>query len=138
MLPESAPYALAAYRYEKAASMLTDARLLYNAEQWSSANNRAYYCIFHAMRAVLALRQLDFKKHSGVISAFGREFIHPGHFDKKYAGLISHASIIRNQSDYDDFYICSGSETSELIADASDFLNVVRSYLLSQGCILPE
>ena len=26
-----------------------------NAEDYASANNRAYYCIFHAMRAVIAL-----------------------------------------------------------------------------------
>ena len=31
------------------------------------ANNRAYYSIFHAITAVLALEGIDFKKHSAVI-----------------------------------------------------------------------
>lgn len=114
--------------------MLHDAKLLFNADQWASANNRAYYCIFHAMRAVLALKQLDFKKHSGVISAFGREYIYSGLFPKQFATTINHASIIRNQSDYDDFYICSGEETRILIEDAEEFLAVVHEFLVGQNC----
>lgn len=46
---------LSRYRFEKAKEMLSTAKRDYNAEDYSSANNRAYYCIFHAMRAVLAL-----------------------------------------------------------------------------------
>ena len=37
---------------------------------YRSANNRAYYSIFHAIRSVLALDGFDSKKHSGVISEF--------------------------------------------------------------------
>lgn len=138
MRPESAPHDLAVYRLEKARVLLSDAQLLFDAHQWSSANNRAYYCIFHAMRAILALRQMDFKKHSGVISAFGREYIHTGLFDRRFSTVINNASIIRNHSDYDDFYICSGEETKQLIADAADFLEAVAKYLIKQGCNITE
>jgi len=34
-------------------------------EDYASANNRAYYSIFHAMRAVLALEQKDFLSDGG-------------------------------------------------------------------------
>jgi len=34
---------------------------------YASANNRAYYAIIHAMRAVLTLDGEDFKKHFAVI-----------------------------------------------------------------------
>lgn len=40
-----------------------------------TANNRAYYSIFHAMRAILALDEVDFKKHSGVIAYFRENYI---------------------------------------------------------------
>ena len=46
---------LSRYRLDKASEMLATARRDMNAEDYASANNRAYYCIFHAMRAVLAL-----------------------------------------------------------------------------------
>lgn len=129
MLPESAPRDLAFYRLSKAKEMLKDASLLYDADQWSSANNRAYYSIFHGMRAVLALRQMDFKKHSAVIGYFNREYIHAGIFSREYLTIINNASIIRNHSDYDDFYLCSKEETHELIEDARRFLAAVEEYL---------
>lgn len=136
MLPESAPHSLAAYRLEKSKSLLKDALLLFNAGQWASANNRAYYSLFHAMRAVLALRQLDFKKHTAVIAAFHKDYIHSGAFDKKYSAVISNASIIRNHSDYDDFYLCNREETDDLIRDVQEFVDAVENYLQEQGCSL--
>ena len=136
MSPESAPRALATARLEKAQALLEDAKLLFSVGQWASANNRAYYCLFHAMRAVLALEQRDFKKHSAVIAAFHRDYSHSGAFDRRFSAVISNASIIRNHSDYDDFYICSREETDELIRDADDFLAAVASFLRQQGCAL--
>ena len=88
------------------------------------------------MRAVLALEQRDFKKHSAVIAAFHRDYIHSGAFDRRFSAVISNASIIRNHSDYDDFYICSREETDELIRDAGDFLAAVTGFLRQQGCAL--
>lgn len=129
---------LAKYRLEKTRVMLADARLLFEANQLASANNRAYYCIFHTIRAVLALREMDFRKHSAVISAFNRDYIREGIFDRSFGTIINNASLIRNHSDYDDFYLCSHSETSELIADASVFLEAVTEYLRGQGCLLSK
>ena len=136
MLPESAPLDLAVYRLSKAKDLIQDARLLYNADQWASANNRAYYSLFHAMRAVLALQQMDFKKHTAVISTFHKDYINTGAFDKRYSTVITNASIVRNHSDYDDFYVCTQEETSDLIHDVHDFLLSVEAYLKSQGCAL--
>lgn len=129
MLPESAPRDLAQYRLDKAKEMLKDATILFEADQWSSANNRAYYSVFHGMRAVLALRQVDFKKHSAVIGYFNKEYIHAGVFAREYLTIINNASIIRNHSDYDDFYLCSKEETRELIEDAKRFTDAVETFL---------
>ena len=61
---------LSKYRLDKAKEMLSTARRDMDAKDYASANNRAYYCIFHAMRAVLALNGEDYKKHSAVIARF--------------------------------------------------------------------
>lgn len=86
------------------------------------------------MRAVLALRQMDFKKHAAVIATFHKDYIHPGIFDKRYAAVITNASMIRNHSDYDDFYICSQEETEKLIRDVQDFVDAVGIYLQQEDC----
>lgn len=59
---------LSLYRINSAVEDYYSALDLYKLGHFKVANNRAYYSIFHAMRAVLALEGLDFKKHSGVIA----------------------------------------------------------------------
>ena len=66
---------LSKYRLTKAAEMLETARRDMAAGDHASANNRAYYCIFHAMRAVLALDGEDYKKHSAVIAQFSVRYL---------------------------------------------------------------
>lgn len=77
MVPDISFADLSKYRLEKARDMLASAQRDCEAEDYASANNRAYYCIFHAIRAVLALDGLDFKKHSMVIATFGQRYLKP-------------------------------------------------------------
>ena len=48
------------YRLEQAEEFFQDAQLLFENGRYKSAANRSYYCIFHCMRSVLAMDQLDF------------------------------------------------------------------------------
>lgn len=124
---------LSKYRLEKSRDMLASAERDYEAEDYASANNRAYYCIFHAIRAVLALDGLDFKKHSMVIATFGQQYLKTDRIDRKYGALISSASLIRNRSDYEDFFICSVEDTQRLIEGAGQFLHAVESFLTTNN-----
>ena len=120
---------LSRYRLDKAAEMLTAARRDIREKDYASANNRAYYCIFHGMRAVLALDGEDYKKHSAVIARFTLNYLKTDILPRGYGALISNASLIRNRSDYEDFYICSVEDTKRLIEGASEFLSAVKAYL---------
>lgn len=128
-MPEITALELARYRLQKAGEMLESAKRDMTAEDYASANNRAYYCIFHSMRAVLALNGQDYKKHSAVISQFMLLYLKPELLPRKFSNLITNASLIRNRSDYEDFYICSVSDTEALVAGAEEFLAEVRAYL---------
>lgn len=50
---------------------LKAARLLFQNDNYRVANNRAYYAMFHFMRAVLVFDNFDSSKHSGVIAETG-------------------------------------------------------------------
>ena len=54
---------LVLHRINQAKEELNAGKLLYKEKYYKSANNRVYYSIFHAIRAVLALEPIDFKKH---------------------------------------------------------------------------
>ena len=100
-----------------------------DAKDYASANNRAYYAIFHAMRAVLALDGEDYKKHSAVIARFTLNYLKPEILPREYSKLISNASLIRNRSDYEDFYICSVADTNALFTGEESFCTEVEKYL---------
>ena len=121
--------ALSAYRMEKADDMLQSAKIELHEEHYASASNRAYYCLFHAMRAVLAMDGEDFKKHSGVISRFSQNYLKPEIIPRIYGPIISQASLIRTKSDYEDFYTCSKEDAASLVRVAESFLKDVRQYL---------
>ena len=131
MRPEQA-IDISKVRLEHAKECLQDAKLLLAGESYRSAANRAYYAVFHAMRAVLALDGVDMKHHSGIISAFRRLYIKTGIFDVSLSELISELSTMREGSDYNDFFIVSKTETIEQVQSAEFFLTAVETYLNTQ------
>jgi uncharacterized protein (UPF0332 family) len=128
-MPDQERVDLSKHRIEKSAEMLSDAEELLKTESYRSSNNRAYYCIFHAIRSVLALDGVEFKRHSGNIQYFQKEYIKTGIFSEEDSDIILSASEIRNASDYDDFYIVSKDTTEELVKSARVFYEKVRIYL---------
>lgn len=128
-MPNITKVDLSRYRFQKAEEMLASAKRDMEARDYASANNRAYYAIFHAMRAVLALDGEDFRKHSAVIARFTLNYLKPEILPREYSKLISNASLIRNRSDYEDFYICSVADTNALFSGAVTFCGDVGGYL---------
>ena len=106
---------LSKYRMQKAGEALASAKREFYAGDYATANNRAYYCMFHTLRAVLALDGEDYKKHSAVIARFTQNYLKTEIIPREYSKLIFNASLIRNRSDYEDFYVCSISDTEGLI-----------------------
>ena len=63
---------LSKHRLEQAKEDLEASKMLYENKFYKSANNRAYYSIFHSIKAVLALEPIDFKKHKDVTAYFNK------------------------------------------------------------------
>lgn len=122
---------LAKYRLETAREDLQTAKIDYDNNMYKGAANRAYYAIFHSLRAVLSLDEKDFKKHSAIIAYFNQNYIRTKIFPEIH-NIISKASLIRNSSDYDDFYIVSKDEAKEQINNAIYILELVEKYVNQQ------
>mgnify|MGYP004583324043 CR=1 FL=1 len=60
---------LSIHRLEQAKENIEEAEILFKMNKFKGANNRAYYSIFHSIKAVLALEPIDFKR----VSNFGWE-----------------------------------------------------------------
>lgn len=120
---------LAKYRLEQAKENLEEAETLFSINKFKGANNRAYYSIFHAIKAILALEEIDFKKHSSVIAYFNKNYINTGIFPKELGKKISQSIYFREKSDYVDFYIVTKEETQAQIETAKQIIEQVDKYL---------
>jgi uncharacterized protein (UPF0332 family) len=94
--------------------------------------NRSYYAIMYAAKSLLAADGLDAKSHKGLFVVFNKEYIKTGIFDKEFSLILKQASLIRDQSDYKDFYIISRDEAGEQIENAEKFLYEIGKYLESK------
>lgn len=84
----------AKYRLERAKQDLSDAEFSYKNNRFLNANNRAYYSIFHAIRAVLALEQKDFKRHKDVLAYFNQHYVKTEIFPRQMGRKIIMSSNI--------------------------------------------
>lgn len=124
----------AKYRLAKAKETLNTAEIIYkNVGDYTSANNRAYYAIFYAIRAILALEQTDFKRHKDVVAYFNKNYINTEIFPKKIGRKIAQAQRIREDSDYDDEYEPSSEKTEIQIETAKELIKLVEEYIENKG-----
>ena len=120
---------LAGYRLERARENLHAAIVLYDAGDYKASLNRSYYSIFHAIRAVNALDSFDSKKHSGVISHFIQYHVKNNEFPRQSSRVVQKASVMRENADYEDFFVASKTDANEQIRNAEEFLGLVEEYL---------
>ncbi len=120
---------LSNHRLEQAKENLEEAELLYSASKYKGANNRAYYAIFHSIKAVLALEPIDFKKHKDVQAYFNKNYVKTEIFPKKMGHKIAESSKFREDSDYDDEFIVNPDETKEQINTARELIELVEKYI---------
>ena len=120
---------LSIHRLEQAKDDLKASQILYESKLYKSANNRAYYSIFHSIKSVLALEPIDFKRHKDVIAYFNQHYISREIFPKKIGRKVSIASKIREDSDYDDEFVVKSEITQEQIETAKELIELVKEYI---------
>lgn len=120
---------LAKYRLEKAKECLNAAEYLIEPEEYLTILNRAYYAIFHAIRAVFAIEGVDRKKHSGVISYFQQNYVKTGIFDKEFSRIVQEAFEVRQESDYEDFFVISKEDSITQYENAQRFVEEIEKYI---------
>ena len=120
---------LSEHRFSQALSCLKQAKLLIDAEEYKGAANRSYYAVFHAIRSVLALEGRDYGKHTAVMGHFRKEYIKSKIFDEQLSAILTLLFKVRNDSDYDDFYVINKVDVTSQLESAEFFVSEIRRYL---------
>ena len=66
---------LSSYRLQESEDSLIVARNCLDNGFYKDSINRSYYSAFYAIKAVLALGSIDFKRHKDVVAYFNKEYV---------------------------------------------------------------
>ena len=120
---------LSAYRLQEAKDSLKVAENCLKENFYKDSINRSYYAAFYAVKSVLALKTIDFKRHKDVMAYFNKEYVASGVFPREIGRLIGMMQRVREKSDYDDFYIASKEKAEEQFESATIVIEAVKKYL---------
>lgn len=122
-------YDLSHYRMNQAEETLQSAKLCLENHFFKDAVNRSYYAAFYGVKAVLALENVDFKRHKDVVAYFNQHYVASGLFENTVGRQLARLQKKRESSDYDDFFFVSQSEAAEQVESAEIILKAVYLYL---------
>ncbi len=120
------------YRIDQAKETINVAKLCFENGHYKDAINRAYYAAFYAVKAVLALDNIDFKRHKDVVATFNRDYVASDVYEKEIGRLLSRLQKKRENSDYDDFYIASKEEAEDQIKFAEQIVMSITNKIGKQ------
>ena len=118
--------------WNEANSCIDSARREIDSGNYRYAVNRLYYSLFYSASAALMEKGNAFKKHSGVKSAFHKEFIKPGQIDKEMGKLYDRLFEDRHEGDYIVMTEFTENYTKNLLSRCIQFLNIIESFITSK------
>jgi uncharacterized protein (UPF0332 family) len=116
----------------KAEEAIASAELELNQGHLSFAVNRIYYACFYAATAILLQEGKQFSKHSAVKAEFARVYIKTGKIDAKWHKFYQKLFDDRQEGDYIPTTVFDKSDVSARLAQARDFVNVVRGVIAAE------
>ena len=123
------------YRLGRARESLEEGVVLLERGSLAGAANRFYYAAFYAARALLATKELDSARHSGVISLFHQHFVKTQIIDVEKSKALSRSFEKRQDSDYEDFVSLTREEVSSIKLTVEAFIKECEKALKNMGVI---
>ena len=129
---------LSLYRFENALSTLEIAEMCVEKKHYRDSINRCYYAVFYAIKSVLALEEVDFKRHKDVVAYFNKKYVATEIFPKDIGRKLGNLKTAREENDYDDFVFASVDEAETQMENTKYIVNSVKKYLKDKEVIKDE
>ena len=124
--------ALIAYRLQRAADTIEEARLMQSIEHWNACANRLYYAAFYAVSALLVQDGYTASKHSSIKAMFNQHYVKPGKVKKEHGRLYNRLFDLRQEGDYIDFVYLAEEKVEPLLGETISFINTIRSLITDE------
>lgn len=130
---------LIADRLQRAVETLSDAHLLlHHGGSPFSVINRSHYAMFYAEQALMVQSETAASKHSGVITAYDRQFVKTGVFDKALSRALHRAFDFRQIGDYREMFEVTQQQADEILRDAERFVQAIAAYFSDLSAHSPD
>jgi len=120
---------LATHRMQKAKEIFIEASDSIQQKHFGLSVTRSYYAMFSAARALLALKEMDSSKHSGIISLFNQHIVKENLFPKEIGKFLPKAKDLREEADYGDFVEITGKDARIQLERAQQFIEAAEKTL---------
>ena len=116
-------------RMRNAVDTLDTAKLCMEHQRYKDTINRCYYAAFYAIKAVLALEEIDFRRHKDAVAYFNQNYVATNIFQREIGKQLGRMKRKREASDYDDFYVASYTEALEQYEAAEMIVKNIKGFL---------
>ena len=120
---------LSKHRLDSAKETMRSAEYNYDGGFYRDSINRAYYVVFYAIKAILALEGIDFKRHKDAIGYFNKNYVATGIFSRDLGKKLGRLKMLREESDYSDFFIASKDDSEKQYQAAEFIICEVKNFL---------
>ncbi len=120
---------LSVYRLSLAKETLANARLCLDNKFYRDCINRSYYAAFYSIKAILAIEKIDFKRHKDAVAYFNKTYVATGVFSREVGKRLGRIKMMREESDYSDFFIVSEEDARKQYEAAEYIICIVEQYL---------
>lgn len=114
---------------DKAARAIRAAESLRRDGNLDFAAGRAYYAMLYVARALLGEAGVRPRKHGGVHTAFGEQFVKSGKLDAKYHRMLLDAYDRRLEGDYGISTAITEDDVDGMVRQAKEYLEMGRQNL---------
>jgi uncharacterized protein (UPF0332 family) len=119
----------------RADEALRAARALVGLGLRADAVSRAYYAVFHLVRALLLTRGVEPRTHAGAIHLWNTEFVRNGLVPASYNRLLAGLQRARELADYDAAVTFSEEDAAAELSDAERFAADALALLRKDGWV---
>lgn len=120
---------LSKYRFSLAQETLANAKMCLDNRFFRDCINRSYYVAFYAIKAVLAVESIDFKRHKDAVAYFNKNYVATDVFPRELGKRLGRIKMIREESDYSDFFVASLEDAQKQYETAEYIVDSVETYL---------
>ena len=96
---------LSRYRRVQAEESFQAAKYCFEKKLYRDSLNRSYYAAFYAVKAILALEGVDYKRHKDVVAYFNQHYVKAGPLSREIGRKLGRLKQYREEGDYGDFNV---------------------------------